>query len=83
MVFITSLLTYRLFNSLIQTQELNELLSEEKLIGVPILVYANKQDLFNASPASELAEGLHLMAIRDRTWQIQPCSAISAEGLKV
>ncbi|CAG2100207.1 unnamed protein product [Medioppia subpectinata] len=54
----------------------------DKLIGVPILVYANKQDLFNASPASELAEGLHLMAIRDRTWQIQPCSAISAEGLK-
>jgi len=62
--------------------ELNELLSEEKLIGVPLLVYANKQDLFNASPASELAEGLHLMSIRDRTWQIQACSAISAEGLK-
>ncbi len=68
---------------IISIKELNELLSEEKLIGVPLLVYANKQDLFNAAPASELAEGLHLMSIRDRTWQIQACSALSGEGLKV
>lgn len=62
--------------------ELNELLSEEKLKGVPLLVYANKQDLFNAAPASEMAEGLNLPAIRDRCWQIQPCSATTGEGLK-
>lgn len=62
--------------------ELNELLSEDKLTGVPLLVYANKQDLVTAVPASELAEGLNLPAIRDRSWQIQPCSAISGEGLK-
>lgn len=63
--------------------ELNELLSEEKLFGVPILVYANKQDLINAVSASELAEELHLVAIRDRAWQIQACSGTSGEGLKV
>ncbi|XP_053210020.1 ADP-ribosylation factor-like protein 3 isoform X2 [Panonychus citri] len=62
--------------------ELNELLTEDKLNGIPILVYANKQDLFNAAPASEIAEGLHLPSIRDRSWQIQACSAISGEGLK-
>jgi ADP-ribosylation factor-like protein 3 len=62
--------------------ELNELLSEEKLSGVPLLVYANKQDLFNAAPASEMAQGLNLPAIRDRSWQIQPCSATTGEGLK-
>lgn len=63
--------------------ELNELLSEEKLYAVPLLIYANKQDLINAVTASDLAEQLHLVAIRDRTWQIQACSATSGEGLKV
>ncbi|XP_076317143.1 ADP-ribosylation factor-like protein 3 isoform X3 [Tachypleus tridentatus] len=62
--------------------ELAELLAEEKLCGVPLLVYANKQDLLNAAPASELAEGLNLPAILDRAWQIQACSALSGEGLK-
>jgi len=63
-------------------KELNELLSEEKLATVPLLVYANKQDLINAVSAGEMAESLHLIAIRDRAWQIQACSATSGEGLK-
>ena len=33
-------------------QELQELLAEEKLLGVPLMIYANKQDLQYASPAS-------------------------------
>jgi len=64
-------------------QELGELLDEEKLVGTPVLIFANKQDLFNAAPASEIAEGLNLHSIRDRQWQIQPCSAVTAEGVKV
>ena len=64
-------------------QELYELLDDEKLLGVPVLIYANKQDLHNASPASEVAEGLNLPSIRDRIWQIQPCSAAAGEGVKV
>ena len=64
-------------------QELSELLEEEKLTGVPVIVFANKQDLFNAAPASEIAEGLELHTIRDRKWQIQPCSATQNEGIKV
>lgn len=62
--------------------ELAELLVEEKLCGIPLLVFANKQDLFNAAPQSELSEGLNLPTIRDRAWQIQACSAVSGEGLK-
>lgn len=62
--------------------ELNELLMDEKLKAVPLLVFANKQDLATASPANEMAEGLHLPSIRDRSWQIQPCSATTGEGLK-
>uniref|UniRef100_A0A8C2CC29 ADP ribosylation factor like GTPase 3b n=2 Tax=Cyprinus carpio TaxID=7962 RepID=A0A8C2CC29_CYPCA len=62
--------------------ELAELLDEEKLSGVPILVFANKQDLLTAAPASEIAEGLNLHTIRDRVWQIQSCSALTGEGVQ-
>ena len=57
------------------------LVEEEKLAGVPLLVFANKQDLLSALPASDLSVGLNLTAIKDRAWQIAPCSAKSGEGL--
>ena len=60
-----------------------ELLEEDKLSGVPVLIYANKQDLARAAIHSEIAEGLQLNTIKDRAWQIQPCSAVSGEGVKV
>ncbi|XP_048844259.1 ADP-ribosylation factor-like protein 3 [Brienomyrus brachyistius] len=63
-------------------QELAELLDEEKLSGVPVLIFANKQDLLTAAPASEIAEGLNLHTIRDRIWQIQSCSALTGEGVQ-
>jgi ADP-ribosylation factor-like protein 3 len=61
---------------------LAELIAEEKLAGVPVLVFANKQDLINAMDAKELAEALTLANIHDREWQIQPCSAMTQEGLQ-
>lgn len=64
-------------------QELAELLEEETLATVPLLVFANKQDLMTAAPASELAESLRLHTIRDRMWQVQACSALTAEGIQV
>ncbi len=57
------------------------LVEEEKLNGVPLLVFANKQDLLSALPASDLSMGLNLTAIKDRAWQIAACSAKSGEGL--
>lgn len=62
--------------------ELNELLNDDKLAGVPVLVYANKQDLALAAKASEIAQELNLHLIRDRPWQIQACSGIRGEGIK-
>ncbi|CAC5365003.1 ARL3 [Mytilus coruscus] len=62
--------------------ELTELLEEDKLMGAPLLVFANKQDLLSAAPADEVAKGLGLDAIRDRKWQIQACSALTNEGVK-
>ncbi|CAF4908561.1 unnamed protein product [Rotaria sp. Silwood1] len=63
-------------------QELFELLEEEKLHDVPLLVFANKQDLLNAAKASDITDGLSLHQIRDRPWQIQGCSAYTKEGVK-
>ncbi|GLE05393.1 hypothetical protein PINS_up014406 [Pythium insidiosum] len=62
--------------------ELATLLEEDKLSNVPILVFANKQDLLNALPASEISTALNLSTIRDRTWHIQACSAKTGEGLQ-
>uniref|UniRef100_A0A8C5MXJ6 ADP-ribosylation factor-like protein 3 n=1 Tax=Leptobrachium leishanense TaxID=445787 RepID=A0A8C5MXJ6_9ANUR len=63
-------------------QELAELVEEDSLYGVPLLVFANKQDLLSAAPAADIASGLNLHTYRDRTWQIQACSAISGEGIQ-
>jgi len=62
--------------------ELQLLLEEEKLSGVHLLVYANKQDLATALTSAEVSEALGLQGVRDRKWHIQGCSAKSGEGLE-
>ena len=61
--------------------ELQQLLDEELLVGIPIVIYANKQDLINSLSPAEIIAGLNLHVIRDRQWQIIGCSAKSGEGL--
>lgn len=69
---------------LIETgNEFAELIADEKLDNVPILIFANKQDLSNTMKVSEIAETIGLVKLKDRTWQIQECSAIDGTGLKV
>lgn len=53
----------------------------EYFSGVPVLVFANKQDLASSAPASEISKRLKLTEIRDRIWQIQGCSALTNEGV--
>ncbi|KAL0248345.1 hypothetical protein GEMRC1_003581 [Eukaryota sp. GEM-RC1] len=62
--------------------ELTQLLEDDTLVGVPTLVFANKQDLMQAQPASEIANLLDLDLIRDRSWHIQGCSAKDGTGLE-
>ena len=62
--------------------ELNQLLKEEKLEGVPLLVFANKQDLLNAFSADEIRDSLELNHVQQRKWKIQSCSSKSGEGLE-
>ena len=62
--------------------ELQQLLDEEKLASVPLLIMANKQDLLNAMSPDEISAELNLNQLRDRTWQILPCSARTGDGLQ-
>jgi signal recognition particle receptor subunit beta len=61
--------------------ELVSLMAEELLQKVPVLVYANKQDLETACDAEEITETLKLGEIKERQWTIQACSAMTKEGL--
>jgi ADP-ribosylation factor-like protein 3 len=49
---------------------------------VPLLVFANKQDLQFALEADEVINTLELLEINDRTWHIQACSAMTKDGLQ-
>ena len=48
---------------------------------MPLLVFANKQDLDLALSAEEVMTHLELNDITSRTWNIQSCSAVSQMGL--
>ena len=60
---------------------LQHLLDDDDLIGLPLLVLANKQDAAEAIPASEIEELMHLSAIRDRLWHCTSCSALRGTGI--
>ncbi|KAI1690444.1 ADP-ribosylation factor family domain-containing protein [Ditylenchus destructor] len=57
------------------------LICEDDLHGLPLLVFANKQDLPNPMSIDELTEKLSLETLRNRKWHIQAASAISGDGL--
>eukprot|EP00931_Biecheleriopsis_adriatica_P083401 TRINITY_DN569_c1_g1_i1.p1 TRINITY_DN569_c1_g1~~TRINITY_DN569_c1_g1_i1.p1 ORF type:complete len:205 (+),score=47.75 TRINITY_DN569_c1_g1_i1:76-615(+) len=61
--------------------ELRDLLAQEALANIPILIFANKQDILSATPADEITETLALNEISGRTWSIQACSAKDGTGL--
>lgn len=60
-----------------------DLLEDEKMGGVPLIVFGNKQDLADAASTADIARSLNLHTIRDRAWQIQACSAATGEGVRV
>lgn len=65
----------------IAKNELVSMLAEEELVNVPLLVFANKQDIPGSLTAAEVSEALHLDALKDRPWSIFKASAVSGEGL--
>ena len=61
--------------------ELHRVLGEEKLKGVPLLVFINKQDQPGAIAASEAAEALGLNGLTGRPVHVQPAVAPQGTGL--
>eukprot|EP01089_Gocevia_fonbrunei_P004143 TRINITY_DN1413_c0_g1_i2.p1 TRINITY_DN1413_c0_g1~~TRINITY_DN1413_c0_g1_i2.p1 ORF type:complete len:187 (-),score=44.68 TRINITY_DN1413_c0_g1_i2:16-576(-) len=61
--------------------ELKQLLDDEELKGVPLLVFANKQDMSQALSPAEIAESLDVNNIRSRKWHVQGASATNGDGL--
>lgn len=62
-------------------QELEQLLKENELLNVPLLIFANKQDLVHALGPDEIVDSLGLTKISDWQWMIVACSALTKEGL--
>lgn len=62
-------------------ENLSMMLCEDELHNVPLLVYANKQDLPNAMPVAEMTDKLGLHSIRARQWYIQAACAGNGDGL--
>lgn len=61
-------------------KELSILLKEERLLGVPVLILANKQDLDGALSMEEIRQQLKLDKIYSH-WNIVPSSAVTGQGL--
>merc|ERR1712048_190006 len=61
--------------------ELATMLNDDEMRDAVILVFANKQDLPNSMPASEVTEKLGLHHMRNRKWFIQSTCATTGDGL--
>ncbi|MEQ2289981.1 hypothetical protein AMECASPLE_038717 [Ameca splendens] len=55
-------------------------LEEDELKGVPVLVFANKQDLPRAMSVSDITEALSLSGVQ-QPWFVQSSCAVSGAGL--
>ncbi|XP_050016595.1 ADP-ribosylation factor 3-like [Alexandromys fortis] len=62
-------------------EELMRRLAEIELWDAVLLVFANKQDLPNATNATEITGKLGLHSLRHRNWYIQATCATSGDGL--
>ena len=63
-------------------EELLLILEEEELKGVPLLVFANKQDLPGALNQGEIIGEMGLANSKNRQWAVYACSAKSGAGLE-
>ena len=63
-------------------KELDTILADDELRSVPVLIFANKQDLPDAMTVEEVSEALHLGSGTRRLCHVQPSSALRGEGLE-
>lgn len=60
-------------------EELHHLKSDEQLKNVPVLVFANKQDM-GVMSVSEIMSKLEMRKLNG-SWQMQGCSALTGDGV--
>ena len=65
----------------IAKQEMYTMLQESDLRSVPLLVFANKQDVSGAMSEGEVGELLGLADIKNRQWRIAKSCTKSGEGI--
>jgi len=61
--------------------ELTWILNSEEMVGVPLVILANKQDMPRAYSPNDIATKLGLYDVRNRKWHIQGTSALSGQGV--
>ncbi|XP_012393307.1 ADP-ribosylation factor 4-like [Orcinus orca] len=62
-------------------EELHKMLQEDELRDAALLLFANKQDLPNATAIREMTDKLGLQSLRKRTWYVQGTCATQGTGL--
>jgi len=62
-------------------EELAKMTNEDELSEIPVLVFANKQDLPNAMTAAEVTEELGLFNLPRHQWFVQVACATTGDGL--
>ncbi|NWX24425.1 ARL14 protein, partial [Aegotheles bennettii] len=63
-------------------KEFEVILKNEFIKSVPVVVLANKQDLPGALNAEEITRRFRMQKnCSDRNWYVQPCCAVTGEGL--
>ena len=62
-------------------EELHAILDDADMYGVPVIVFANKQDLPRAAEPSSLVKELDLNSLKGHDWYIQATSATNGLGL--
>ncbi|XP_048090717.1 ADP-ribosylation factor-like protein 11 [Alosa alosa] len=61
---------------------LKKILSDANMKDVPLMVLANKKDLPNSMTIREVSNQLDLPSYKERTWEMQGCSAVKGLGLQ-
>jgi signal recognition particle receptor subunit beta len=50
------------------------------LKNVPVLMFANKQDLEGSLTCEEIIETMEIDQMSDRQWSVNACSALTGDG---
>lgn len=60
--------------------ELFGIVNTDGMSNIPVLIFANKQDLPEAEPMVKLVEKLNLKNLTNK-WHIQACCAVNGDGI--